>query len=44
MDDKHLFSLENAMFNGVDTQDYAPIVDKWITENQEWVDSLTAAK
>lgn len=44
IDDEHLFSLENAMFNDVDTQDYAPIVDKWITENQEWVDSLTAAK
>lgn len=44
MDDEKLFSLENAMFNDADTQDYAPIVDKWISENQEWVDSLTAAK
>ncbi|MFL4476355.1 glycine betaine ABC transporter substrate-binding protein [Paeniglutamicibacter sp. MACA_103] len=44
IDDEKLFSLENAMFNGADTQDYAPIVDQWISENQEWVDSLTAAK
>ncbi|WP_411731439.1 glycine betaine ABC transporter substrate-binding protein [Paeniglutamicibacter sp.] len=44
IDDEHLFSLENAMFNGADTQEYAPIVDQWISENQEWVDSLTAAK
>lgn len=41
MDDEHLFSLENAMFNGTDTDNYAPIVDKWITENQEYVDGLT---
>lgn len=44
MDDELLFSLENAMFNQDDTQDYGPIVDKWISENQEWVDSLTAKK
>ena len=41
MDDEHLFSLENAMFNDTDTDDYAPIVDKWISENQDYVDSLT---
>lgn len=41
LDDDHLFSLENAMFNGTDTDDYAPIVDKWISENQEYVDALT---
>ena len=44
MDDEKLFSLENALFNGTDTQDYGPLVDKWIAENQEWVDSLTAKK
>lgn len=44
IDDEKLFSLENAMFNDSDTQDYAPIVDQWISENQEWVDSQTAAK
>ncbi|MFI8412739.1 glycine betaine ABC transporter substrate-binding protein [Paeniglutamicibacter gangotriensis] len=42
MDDETLFSLENAMFNQDETEDYAPIVDQWISENQEWVDSLTA--
>ncbi|GAA5226581.1 hypothetical protein GCM10025778_11140 [Paeniglutamicibacter antarcticus] len=44
MNDEQLFSLENAMFNDTDTQDFDPIVDKWISENQEWVDSLTASK
>ncbi len=29
------------MFNDVDTDDYAPIVEKWIGENQDYVDSLT---
>jgi len=37
-----LYSLEDAMFNEYDGDDYAPIVDEWISENQEWVDSLTA--
>ncbi|MDN5813792.1 MAG: glycine betaine ABC transporter substrate-binding protein [Arthrobacter sp.] len=41
IDDDHLFSLENAMFNDTDTDDYGPIVDKWISENQDYVDSLT---
>lgn len=44
MDEEHLFSLENAMFGAEETQDYEPIVDQWISENQAWVDSLTAAK
>ncbi|MBB2994986.1 glycine betaine ABC transporter substrate-binding protein [Paeniglutamicibacter cryotolerans] len=44
MDDEHLFSLENAMFNSGETKNYAPIVDKWITENQAFVDALTAKK
>ncbi|MCU1443113.1 MAG: glycine betaine transporter, permease protein [Cryobacterium sp.] len=42
LDSDLLFSLENAMFNGNETDDYGPIVDKWITENQEYVDSLTS--
>ncbi|HYI33803.1 MAG TPA: glycine betaine ABC transporter substrate-binding protein [Glaciibacter sp.] len=42
LDSKLLFSLENAMFNGVETDDYAPIVDQWIVDNQEYVDSLTS--
>lgn len=41
MDNKHLFSLENAMFNESTSKDYGPIVKKWISENQDWVDSLT---
>lgn len=41
MDSELLHSLENAMFNGYEGSDYGPIVDKWITENQDYVDSLT---
>lgn len=41
MDSKHLYSLENAMFNGAKTNNYGPAVKKWIADNQEWVDSLT---
>lgn len=37
-----LYSLSNAMFNEYDGDDYAPIVEQWISENQEYVDSLTA--
>ncbi len=44
MDSKTLFSLENVMFNQKEKpDDYGPIVTKWIGENQEWVDGLTAA-
>ncbi|PPG31800.1 glycine betaine ABC transporter substrate-binding protein [Pseudoclavibacter sp. RFBB5] len=42
MDSEQLYSLENLMFNENDTDDYAPIVEQWISENQEYVDSLTA--
>jgi glycine betaine/proline transport system substrate-binding protein len=42
MDSEQLYSLENVMFNENDTDDYAPIVEQWISENQEYVDSLTA--
>jgi glycine betaine/proline transport system substrate-binding protein len=42
MDLDTLYSLEKAMFVDYDGQDYEPIVAKWITENQEWVDSLTS--
>jgi glycine betaine/proline transport system substrate-binding protein len=41
MDSDLLFSLENEMFNKADTDDYGPIVKKWIKDNQDWVDSLT---
>lgn len=37
-----LYSLEDAMFNQYDGDDYGPIIAKWITENQDYVDSLTA--
>ncbi|GGA72121.1 glycine/betaine ABC transporter substrate-binding protein [Pseudoclavibacter endophyticus] len=37
-----LYSLENAMFNENETDDYGPIVEQWISENQEYVDGLTA--
>lgn len=42
MDSKTLSSLENVMFNGEKTDDYTEVVKKWIGENQEYVDSLTA--
>lgn len=41
MDNEHLYSLENAMFNGSDTDDYGPAVEAWIAENQDYVDGLT---
>lgn len=42
MSSELLYSLENAMFNEYEGDDYAPIVEQWISENQEYVDSLTA--
>lgn len=41
MDSEMLYSLENAMFNQAETDDYGPAVEKWISENREYVDSLT---
>ncbi|MBT2497705.1 glycine betaine ABC transporter substrate-binding protein [Agromyces sp. ISL-38] len=41
MDSELLYSLENAMFNQTETDDYGPAVEKWISENREYVDSLT---
>ncbi len=43
LDSDKLYSLENAMFNSGKTGDYQPIVAKWITEHQAYVDSLTKA-
>ena len=38
-----LFSLENDMYNVDESiDDYTPIVDKWISNNQAYVDGLTA--
>lgn len=42
MDSDTLYSLENAMFNGQESDDYEAVVAEWIAENQEYVDSLTA--
>jgi glycine betaine/proline transport system substrate-binding protein len=42
MDLDHLYSLETAMLVDYKGQDYGPIVAQWITDNQEYVDSLTA--
>ena len=37
-----LYSLEDAMFNQYDGDDYGPIVEQWIEDNQEYVDGLTS--
>ena len=42
MDLDTLYSLENAMFVEYDGDDYAPIVEKWIDDNREYVDGLTS--
>lgn len=42
MDSETLYSLENALFNGTDTNDYGPLVDQWAAENQEFVAGMTA--
>ncbi|MFY9712309.1 MAG: glycine betaine ABC transporter substrate-binding protein [Microbacterium sp.] len=44
MDSDTLFSLENVMYNSgeEDISDYTEIVEKWMDENQEWVDGLTS--
>lgn len=42
MSSDQLHSLENKMFNEYDGDDYEPIIAEWISENQEYVDSLTA--
>lgn len=42
MDLDTLYSLENAMFVEYDGSDYGPIVEQWIADNQEYVDSLTS--
>lgn len=42
MDSELLYSLEDAMFNQYDGDDYLPVVQDWIAENQEFVDGLTS--
>ncbi|MFU8946565.1 glycine betaine ABC transporter substrate-binding protein [Mycetocola zhadangensis] len=40
MDLDVFYSLENALFVEYDGDDYAPIVEKWIDDNREYVDGL----
>lgn len=42
MDLDKLQSLEDAMFVQYKGDNYGPVVKKWITQNQEYVDSLTS--
>ncbi|MET0932304.1 MAG: ABC transporter permease/substrate binding protein [Mycetocola sp.] len=42
MDSETLMSLVEAMFIDYEGDDYAPVVEKWIDENQEYVDGLTS--
>lgn len=42
MDLDKLYSLENLLFVENDTSDYAPLVEKWIADNQDYVDGLTS--
>lgn len=41
MDGETLHSLESEMFYDIETDDYGPIVEEWVAENQEYVDGLT---
>lgn len=41
METAMLHGLENQLFNKNDTDDYEPIVREWMSNNQEYVDSLT---
>ena len=42
MDTETLGTLQNAMFNSdAESSEYQEIVNTWITENQDWVDTLT---
>ncbi|CAD5997255.1 glycine betaine ABC transporter substrate-binding protein [Agreia sp. COWG] len=41
MDLDQLYSLEKSMFVDYDGQDFEPIVEKWISGNRDYVDSLT---
>ena len=42
MDSETLMSLVQAMFVDYEGDDYAPVVEKWIEDNQDYVDGLTA--
>jgi len=42
MDLDKLYSLEKVLFVDNDTDDYGPLVEQWIDDNRDWVDTLTA--
>ncbi|MFP7760054.1 glycine betaine ABC transporter substrate-binding protein [Marisediminicola sp. LYQ134] len=42
MDTDTLYSLVDAMFVDYEGDDFEPVVDQWIEDNQEYVDSLTS--
>ena len=42
MDLDKLYDLENLLFVDNDTDDYGPLVEQWIADNQDYVDGLTA--
>ncbi|MBN9607054.1 MAG: glycine betaine ABC transporter substrate-binding protein [Actinomycetales bacterium] len=42
MDLDKLYDLENLLFVDNDTDDYGPLVDQWIADNQDYVDGLTS--
>ncbi len=41
MDPEMLYGLEDLLFNQNDTDDYGPLIDQWIADNQDYVDSMT---
>ncbi|MBG6238602.1 glycine betaine/proline transport system substrate-binding protein [Mycetocola sp. CAN_C7] len=43
MDSETLMSLVQAMFIDYEGDDYAPVVEQWIEDNQDYVDGLTAS-
>ncbi len=42
MDNETLYSLEDAMFGQYDGDDFGPVVQKWISSNKDWADTLTS--
>ncbi|MBB2977176.1 glycine betaine/proline transport system substrate-binding protein [Microbacterium endophyticum] len=42
MPSETLYSLEDAMFSDGGSDDYTDVVQQWISDNQEYVDSLTS--
>jgi glycine betaine/proline transport system substrate-binding protein len=39
---EQLQSLEAVMFSDDEIDDFGPVVSDWITENQDYIDGLTA--